>query len=155
MYRCVINIYDQRPASGLCHVSQLQRAGSPVRPAVCRSGRTKIFDCFPPVATPWSMKRMRSVQVKAVTYVTAWGSSATWGSSHRQRDGDRASRITTHVSTLRLPKWTLHEADLYNWMWILPRELAVHVPVLGLCCTNCRPWGEIWIWEAGRHVEFL
>jgi len=35
MYQCVINIYDPRLASGLCHVSQLQRAGSCVsyRPA--------------------------------------------------------------------------------------------------------------------------
>jgi len=30
MYRCVINIYDPRPASGFCLVSQLQRAGSRV-----------------------------------------------------------------------------------------------------------------------------
>ena len=65
-----------------------------VRLAVCRSGRTEIFNYFPPVATPWSMTRMRSVQVNAVTYVTAWGSSVTWGSPHQERDRDRASKMT-------------------------------------------------------------
>ena len=62
-----------------------------VQPSKCADLDTQRYST---VATPWSMTRMRSVQVIAVTYVTAWGSSVTWGSPHRERDRDRGSKMT-------------------------------------------------------------